>query len=213
MDTSASINKSNDNIRLDEFLPALFRYIVLIILYCITVLYFYRTPSQFILSITMLILNFFTVIFLFKDLLSIPNLAKNIYNEEMSLDIGSSEGSIFTKLFVGAIFITLILNFATISIIIYVYDYGNKKANPNTIYKMSGYNVSLMNNFIVWFKWYMMVLGLLVLFVVYSNLTGKMKALLQNLTGLGFSVTIICIASYLCSISVDFLNNKYNLYN
>ena len=78
---------------------------------------------------------------------------------------------------------------------------------------MSGYNASLMNNFIVWFKWYMMILALFVFFVAYSNLTGRMRMLLQNLTGFGFSISIICIASYLCSISVDFLNNKYNLYN
>lgn len=203
-------NKYN-NIRLDDFLPAIFRYIVLIILYFFTIIYFSRPPSQFILTIIMLILNFFTVVFLFKDFLSTPNLAKGIMGESFSLDI-ISEKSIFTKLFVFAIFITLTLNFATISIMIYVFDYGNKNSNNNTIYKMSSYNTNLMNNFIVWFKWYMMIIGAFAFIIVYSHSVGRIKILLQNLVGFGLSITVIVISSYLCSLSVDFLKHKYNLY-
>jgi hypothetical protein len=204
-------NKYN-NIRLDDFFPAVFRYAVLIIIYIILFMYYYNNSTQFILSIVMLILNFFTVIFLFKDFTSNSSLLRGILAESFSVDLGA-ERSIYTKIFIGAIIVTLLLNFATISINIYVYDYANKHTNNNTVYQMSQYTSSLMAKFIIWFKWYMIMLGSFAFLLIYSHSVGRMKIILQNLAGFILTAGVICISSYLCSLSVDFLYHKYSVYN
>ena len=193
--------KLEDNIQMGEFLPGVFRYIVLALLYVISFLYIRNNSTQFIIFIVVFILNFFTIIFLARDFFAIPDLSDSLLGDSMKI------GSGFTKLFVFAIIITLVLNIATFGIILAVFDYGKKSTNNYLSYTMTPQNMELMNEFKSFYFWYMIFIGFFAFFMIYSHTTGKLKLVLQNFIGIILSGVIIAIASYKCSLAVKFLGN------
>ena len=200
-----------NNIRMDTFLTGVFRYAILAILYIICFLFLYSNSTQFILFIVIFILNFFTIIFLYKDFLSIPDLSNSLFG---NTDTPVSS-SMFTKLFVFAILITLTLNIATFGMILAVFDYGKKSTNDYLSYTMTPQNMKLLTEFKRWYYWYVIFIGFFSFFMIYSHTTGRLKLMLQNIIGVILSIVVICIASYECVLSVKFLNNllyKLQLY-
>lgn len=192
-----------DNIGMETFFKGIFRYLILVILYIICLLYIYSHSTQFILFIVIFVLNFFTIVFLYKDFLSIDGLEQSI----MSSTENNIPGSMFTKVFVFAILITLILNIATFGIILAVFDYGKKSTNDYLSYAMTPQNDILLNEFKWWYYVYLMFMGFFAFFVIFSHATGKLKILLQNMMGVAMTIIIIYSASYLCVLSVRFLDN------
>jgi hypothetical protein len=133
--------------------------------------------------------------------------------------MGDSEtagpGSMFTKMFVFAILITLTLNIATFGMILAVFDYGKQSTNDYLSHTMTPQNMQLLTEFKGWYYWYMVYIGFFAFFIIYSHTTGRLKLMLQNMVGVILSIAVICIASYECSLSVKFLNNllhKLQLY-
>lgn len=192
-----------DNIGIETFFKGIFRYVILAMLYVICLLYIYSHSTQFILFIVIFILNFFTIVFLYKDFLSIDGLEQSI----MSSTENNIPGSMFTKIFVFAILITLILNIATFGIILAVFDYGKKSTNDYLSYTMTPQNDILLNEFKWWYYVYLMFMGFFAFFVIFSHTTGKLKILLQNMIGVAMTIIIIYSACYLCLLSVRFLDN------
>jgi hypothetical protein len=193
--------KIEDNIKMELFLPGIFRYAVLFTLYMMCFFYIYNNSTQFILFIVIFILNFFTILFLYKDFLSIPELSDSLFGESEVM------GNTFTKLFTFAIVITLTLNIATFGMILAVFDYGKKSTNDYLSYTMTPQNVKLLTEFKEWYYRYMIYLGFLAFFVAYSHTTGKLKIMLQNIIGTMLSIAIIVISSYECYLAVKFLDN------
>jgi hypothetical protein len=196
-------DKIQDNIGTESFIKGIFRYIILVMLYVIYFLYIHSDSTQFVLFIVVFILNFFTVVFLYKDFLSIDGLEQSI----MSSMGNSGSGSMFTKVFVFAILITLILNIATFGIILAVFDYGKRTTNDYLSYRMTPQNDQLLKDFNWWYYVYIMFMGFFAFFVIFSHTTGKLKILLQNMIGVVMTVIILYSASYLCVLSVRFLDN------
>jgi hypothetical protein len=192
-----------DNIKMEQFLPGIFRYAVLLILYIVCFLYLYHNSTQFILFIVIFILNFFTIVFLYTDFIAIPDLANNLFGDSDTM------GSGFTKMFTFAILITLTLNIITFGMILSVFDYGKKSTIDYLSYTMTPQNTQLLTEFKGWYYWYMIYLGFLAFFVAYSHTTGKLKIMLQNLLGSILSIVIIVISSYQCSLAVKFLDNIF----
>jgi hypothetical protein len=186
----------DNNIRMDTFLTGVFRYAILVILYIICFLFLYNNSTQFILFIVIFILNFFTIVFLYKDFLSVPELATNLIGD--SENVGP--GSMFTKLFVFAILITLTLNIATFGMILAVFDYGRKSTNDYLSYTMTPQNMQLLTEFKGWYYCYMVAIGFFAFFIIYSHTTGRLKLMLQNMIGVILSITVIYIASYECAL-------------
>jgi hypothetical protein len=207
--TNSTDNVVVDNIRMDAFLQGVFRYVILAILYIICYLHLYSNSTQFILFIVIFILNFFTIVFLYKDFLSVPDLSESLF--------GDSEipGSGFTKLFTFAILITLILNIATFGMILAVFDYGKKSTNDYLSYTMTPQNMELLTEFKTWYYRYVLLISFFTFFIIYSHTTGRLKLMLQNMIGIVLSGAIISIASYECFLSVKFLRtllHKRQLY-
>lgn len=194
-------NSSTEN--LENFLPGMFRYGVLGFLYITCLLYFYNNSTQFILFIVVFILNFFTIVFLYKDFLSLPILTESLFGENANN---------FTKFFVFSIFVTLILNISTFSIILSVFDYGKRTTNDYLTYTMTPNNVQLLTDFKKAYYWYMIFTSFFVFVVIFSHASENLKIVLQNMIGFILSFAIITISSYQCYLSVEFLKNrKYKL--
>jgi hypothetical protein len=190
-----------DNIQMGEFLPGVFRYIVLAVLYVISFLYIRNNSTQFIIFIVAFILNFFTIIFLVRDFISVPDLSDSLLVDS------AKDGSGFTKLFAFAIIITLVLNIATFGIVLAVFDYGKKSTNNYLSYTMTPQNMELMDELKSLYFWYMLFIGFFAFFIIYSHVSGRLKLVLQNFIGIILSCLIIVIASYNCSLAVKFLGN------
>lgn len=195
-----------ENISIDNFIIRFVPYLILAILYGLSYLYF-NSSTQFIMFIIIFILNFFTILFFYKDFLSIQNLSKSIFGEDFGLDVGN-EKSIFTKVFIFAIFITLILNIATFGIILAVFDYGKRSTNDYLSYKLTDPNMALITNIKENFKIYFITLFSFACFVIYSHTNCRLKLLLQNIIGLFLSIFIIVLSIKSCISSVEFLNIK-----
>ena len=204
-------NEIENNISIEAFLPGAFRYVILAVLYIICFLYFYNNSTQFIIFIVIFILNFFTIVFLYKDFLSIPNLYESLLGDSENAVAGSG----FTKMFAFAIFITLTLNIATFGMILAVFDYGKKSTNDYLSYTMTPQNMELLKEFKGLYYWYIIFTGFFAFFMIYSHTSGRLKLMLQNIIGIILSIAIITIASYECYLSVKFLNtllHKRQLY-
>lgn len=183
----------------ENFLPDIFRYGVLGFLYITCLLYFYNNSTQFILFIVVFILNFFSIVFLYKDFFSLPILTESLFGENSNN---------FTKFFVFSIFITLILNIATFSIILSVFDYGKKTTNDYLTYTMTPNNVQLLTDFKKYYYWYMISISFFVFVIVFAHASPVLKVVLQNMIGFILSFVIIGISSYQCYLSVEFLKNR-----
>jgi hypothetical protein len=183
--------------------PTLFRYIILIGLYVLAFYQFKNVSIQFLLVMVFFILNFFTLIFAGKDILSTSELSKNIYG------ISDTEyQNPFIKYFTVIIGLTIILFVCSLSIILSVFDYGKKKTNDYNSYNLTPVNKNLMEIFQISYQNYMVYLAIFIYFIIFAHTTGSMRTLMLNLACIILSVIILSTSVYCCMIAVKLLDNK-----
>jgi hypothetical protein len=181
----------------------IFRYAILCFLYAVIFINFYNVSTQFIFTIILFILNFFTIVFLFKDIFSIEQISKNLFSQYLPTDV---EYNPITKLFIFAIGITLLLNIASLAIVISVFDYGKKSTNMLASYTMTRKNTETMGYIITMFKRYVYAVFVFAFLVVYTGVSAPVQRMMYNIAGTGLSIALVGLSTYLCIYSVDFLN-------
>jgi len=172
------------------------------------IFFFFKDKStQFILFIVVFIVNVFTIVFLYRDLLA-TNLVSAIFTPSMSLNLQQTN-SIYVKLFIGAIFSTLLLQVSSIAIILVVFDYGKDSINNYYTPIMTEQNSNTLNEYILWLKWYFIILGALayIMAISYCN-NEKIRNILINLGCLLPAGFLLGASIYGTILSVKFLDNK-----
>jgi hypothetical protein len=192
--------------------PTLFRYIVLAGLYAVVFANFGKDSIQFILFMVVFILNFFTLVFIGRDIMTTPELVKNIYDlysqENPENRIANEYQNPFIKYFVAIIGLTLILFICSLSIILAVFDYGKKRKTEYTSYELTPANNTLIQTFETSYQNYLIYLAALVYLIIFAHTTGKMRTIMLNIVCVLLSILLISISIYNCVIAVQFFNNK-----
>jgi hypothetical protein len=192
---------------LTNMFPTIMRYIIMIVLYAIVFIQFKKANIQFILFIIVFILNFFTILFLYKEFVSTPLLIKSFFDLYTEKDPRSSRNWA-TKFFVIIIVLTALLFIASLSIILVVFDYGKKTTDDFKSYVMTPNNKLLLDQFKTAFRTYMVYLTIFVFFMIYAHTEGAVKTFMFNLASGVLSIILIITSSYCCIAAVQFLNNK-----
>jgi hypothetical protein len=187
--------------------PTVMRYFIMLLLYIIVFTQFKKPNIQFILFIFVFILNFFTVLFLYKEFVSTPLLIKSVYDLYASNDPQDTR-NVFTKFFVLIIALTALLFVCSLSIILVVFDYGKKTTNDFKSYVMTPNNSILLDQFKTAFRTYMVYLAIFVFFVIYAHTEGAVKNFMYNIACIILSAIIIITSTYSCIAAVKFLDNK-----
>jgi hypothetical protein len=190
--------------------PTFLRYIVLAGLYYLVFANYTKVSIQFILFMVIFILNFFTIVFICSDILSTPELVKNLYglyNKDIDGERYENKNGL-VKIFVLIILATALLFVCSFSIILAVFDYGKKKTNDYTSYKMTPVNTELLNNFEYAYHSYLIYLAVFVYIILLSHMTGKSKVIMLNMGCIILSIIIIWTSVYCCYLSANFLNVK-----
>ena len=170
---------------LTDMFPTIMRYMIMLILYVIVFTQFKKANIQFILFIVVFILNFFTILFLYKEFISTPLLMKSFFE-------------IYTEL----------LFICSLSIILVVFDYGKKSTNDFKSYVMTPNNRLLLEQFKTAFRTYMVYLTIFVYFMIYSHTEGAVKKFMFNFASVALSIVLMLTSSYCCIAAVKFLDNK-----
>jgi hypothetical protein len=192
---------------LTNMFPTIMRYMIMLMLYIIVFTQFKKPNIQFILFIIVFILNFFTILFLYKEFISTPLLMKSFFELYTEKDPPSSRNSA-TKFFVMIITLTALLFICSLSIILVVFDYGKKSTNDFKSYVMTPNNKLLLEQFKTAFRTYMVYLTIFVYFMIYSHTEGAVKKLMFNFASVALSIVLIITSSYCCAAAVKFLDNK-----
>jgi len=190
-----------------QLFPTLFRYIVLAILYVVVFMNFTKVSIQFLLFMLIMILNFFTILFVGRDMIASSGLMKAVYGTFTEQDSPIYKNP-FTVYFIGAILLTALLFVCSISIILAVFDYGKKSAVDFKSYTLTPVNAFLMNNFQIYYQQYIIYLAVLVYFIIFAHTEGETKLLMFNLAAIVGCLVLVGSAAYCCYLSVLFLNNK-----
>ena len=205
MDSTTNENKID--IKLSTVFPVVFRYIVLVVIFFLIFFFFNDKSTRFILFIVVFIVNFFTVVFLYRDLLA-TNLVSSFFDPSMSFNIQESK-SIFVKLFIGTIFITLLLQIASIAIILVVFDYGKSSLNNFYTPIMTSANADIIRKYILWLKWYFIVIGIFAYIMAVSYTRNeKIRNILINLGCILPAIFLLWSSIYGTVLSVKFLDIK-----
>jgi len=181
-------------------------YTVLIVIY----LYIYMNKNNamlYIEYIILIILNFFTIVFLYKDMFSIENVNKTVFQNQESYAKGD-EMNIYSTLFIIIIFTTLLLNIATIGIIISVLNTGRTTIKSSDNYEIAPKYKELLFTIKQSFFTYLPYILFFALFVAYSHTNGITKIIIQNIVGLILSIIVIGFSVYLCILSVRLLKGR-----
>jgi hypothetical protein len=194
-------------IKVTDFFPVVFRYIVLVALLFIIFFFFKRKSIRFILFIVIFIINFFTFVFLYRDLIA-TNLVSDIFHPTMSFNLQNSK-SVFIKIFVGTIFLTLLLQVSSIAIMLVVFDYGKRFTHNFYSANMTSPNVKIVDEYLVWLRRYFIIVGVLsyILAISYTK-NERIRNLLINigcLLPVGF---LLGSSIYGTVLAVKFLNVK-----
>lgn len=192
-----------------DVFPTVMRYLIMALLYIIVFTQFKKPNIQFILFIFVFILNFFTVLFLYKEVVSTPLLMKNMFDLYASNESQDTR-NVFTKFFVLIIVLTALLFVCSLAIILVVFDYGKKSTNDFKSYVMTPNNSLLLNQFKASFRTYMVYLSIFVFFVIYAHTEGAVKTFMFNIASVVLSAILIITSSYSCMAAVKFLGNKQN---
>ena len=206
-DNSNADKKDMASIKVTEYFPILFRYVIILVIYFYVFYFFKENTMRFILFIVVFILNFFTIIFLYRDLIA-TNLISNIFHPSLSLSI-QKDNSVFVKIFVFSIFSTLLLQVCSISIMLVVFDYGKDLTNNFYTSTMTDSNTEIVNKYIYWLKWYFIIIGIFAYVMAMSyTKNARIKNILINTGLLLPSGFVIGSATYGTILAVEFLKNK-----
>lgn len=187
--------------------PTIFRYFVLFVLYIIVFTNFSKVNIKFILFMVMIILTFFTTIFVGRDMFSSVGLMKTIYGTFTENDPIEYKNP-YVFYYVVFIGMTILLLLCSISIILSVFDYGKKSTSDYMSYTLTPMNAILINDFEVSFQTYMIYLALFVYFIIFAHAQGTAKVLMFNIACIIMSIFLLYMSIYGCYLSVKFLDNK-----
>lgn len=205
--TIGSENKRGLPFKIADVFPILFRYIIIIVIFFITFFFFKDKSIQFLLFIIVFILNFFTIVFFYRDLIA-TNLISELFIPSSSFSL-QENGSIFIKIFVGIIFATLLLQFTSIAIMLAVFDYGKQFTNDYYASNMTTINTNLVSEYLVWLKWYFIVISVFVYIIAIAYTKNeKIKNLMVNIGCLIPTGFILGASIYGTILAVKFLDNK-----
>lgn len=193
--------------KIADVFPVLFRYIIIVVIFFMTFFFFKDKSIRFLLVIIVFILNFFTIVFLYRDLIA-TNLVAEIFSPSVSFSLQESS-SIFIKIFVGIIFVTLLLQFTSIAIMLAVFDYGQQFTNNFYASNMTTSNTNLVSEYFVWLKWYFIVIGVFayIIAIAYTK-NEKIKNLMINIGCLIPAGFLLGTSIYGTILAVQFLDNK-----
>ena len=123
-----------------------FRYVPLIGLYVVSLIFLFNHSTQFILFICIFVLTIFGMIFIIRDLFAISKVYTCIFG--VGTDKCDGYTSIIVKLLMFALVIGLFQQFISLAIIIAVFDYGRQTSTKNfLVKKMSGGTNMLLYNY------------------------------------------------------------------
>ena len=201
MDKESSLK----SVSLTSSFPILFRYIILCVLYIYIFVFFYSNSAQFFLFIGVFILNFFTFVFLLRDFLNIKNIAANIFSSQSLLP---EQKNSFTILFLIAIFLTLIIQFVSLILILVVFDYGKNTTNNNNIYELTVPNSLLLNKYKIIITITTSVVLFFSVLIAIANLDIMSTKLLITIVGCLISAGLIIMSAIGLTYAVNFLDVK-----
>ena len=124
-----------------SIIPTVGRYAVLIAILFILREFAYSDSLKFIIYICMLITTFFTIGFLYWDLLGSGLLYRGVFSDN------NENGGLFQKIFVTVLFLTLLLQIASLSIIIAVFDYGKEQVSSYYTPRLTKHNRELLRDY------------------------------------------------------------------
>lgn len=205
MSDSDEQNKKSFHQIIRETSPIAFRYIILIIVFLIIDLYSYIDSTKFIIYIVLFITIFFAGLFLYWDLVG-SNLLMPLFSSNYSSNILDNEG-IFIKIFVGVLFLTLLLQVASIAIMISVFDYGREQTNSFYTSKLTKYNYDLLELYEKNMFWYITFSTFFAFVMAVSYMKeGRIKNMVVNI-GCMIPIMILLYTSiYGTILAVQFLN-------
>jgi len=195
------------DITLENIFPIVARYGILGVLYIIVFFYFKYENIQFILFIVLFILNFFTLVFLGYDFGNSPDLMKYMANPEITFDI-IKNNTAFSKIFVFAIVISLLMQICSIAIILSVFDYGKSTLNDYLSHSMTLPNTLILNRSIQLYKYSFIILFVFAYTVLFSYSTEKVRNSLLNIGGIISTMAILAMTSYNIYLSTEFLKTR-----
>jgi hypothetical protein len=188
--------------------PTMFRYIVLIGLYALIFLKFKKTSLQFILFIISIILNFFTFVFIIRDMSITKRLMKNIYGLYKPGEENSPYHNPYAIFFVLIIILTGLLFICSLGIILAVFDYGKKTTNTFSTFTMTPANTDLLSKFKDTFRTYMVYLSIFSFYIIQAHSEGPTREILFNIGGAILSLVLLATSIYCCVAAVRFLKIK-----
>ena len=202
------MNNKPDNmaVKSADIFGVIFRYTILIFLYIVTFVYISKNSLQFIMYIILFILNFFFIVFLFKDLLSNAAISKALYQSPMAFNLGEPYGMI--KIFISTIFLALVMQIISITMMLVVFDYGKTTTNDYLSYEMTLPNMKIVLEFKEIIMWTTILIGMMAYILILSCAEGKVKGFILNVMSAVLSVIIIAIASYGIYVSINFFKIK-----
>jgi hypothetical protein len=190
-----------------NFFPVIFRYIVLVVIFFLIFFFFKDKSTQFILFIVVFIVNFFTIVFLYRDLLA-TNLVSSFFDPSMTLNLQESN-SVFVKIFIGTIFSTLLLQVCSIAIMLVVFDYGKRSTNNYYTPVMTAQNTNILNEYIAWLKWYFIAIGFFAYVIAVSYTKNeRIRNIIINLGCILPAGFLLGSSIYGTMLAVKFLDNK-----
>lgn len=205
--TITNIPASSPPIDTSGVISIILRYSILVLLYFIVFYYFRLESTQFILFIVLFIILFFTMLFLFRDFLSIKSLMFALFNPDFNFDF-TGDNSSYVKIFIFVILITLLLQFCGVAIVIAVFDYGKKSTNDFNTYKLTLPNMLIMTEYKKILEYLCIFVFLFSYMIVVNYSSGKIKNILLNISGIIVSILLLILASYSIYLAVEFLKNK-----
>lgn len=185
---------------LNEIIPTAGRYAVLIAILFILREFAYSDSLKFIIYICMLITTFFTIGFLYWDLLGSGLLSRGVF---------SDNGGLFQQIFVAVLFLTLLLQIASLSIIIAVFDYGKEQVSSYYTPRLTKHNRDLLRDYDSKLQMFYVVVGFCSTVLAISQIKDEeIKTAAVNLV-CAIPILFMLYTSIWGTIrAVEFLKNK-----
>lgn len=183
-----------------SIIPTAGRYAVLIAILFILRDFAYSDSLKFIIYICMLITTFFTIGFLYWDLLGSGLLSRGVF---------SDNGGLIQKTFVTVLFLTLLLQIASLSIIIAVFDYGKEQVSSYYTPRLTKHNRDLLREYDSKLQMFYVVVGFCSAVLAISQIQDtKIKTIAVNLA-CALPILFMLYTSIWGTIrAVEFLKNK-----
>ena len=194
---------------------ALYRYIIVIVLFFSAFFFMFSDKSQYTFFITTFILSLFFLWFVLRDLFQSPNYAKLI-SMPASFDLPQGQDSIFSKVSLTALLIGGIGQLIAMIIILIVFSYAQNQVKNAKSYTITLPSYTHLYNFKICLVMITFLMGCLVFVHAYSNATPDIQRYMRTAITAVTSIGIIGIMAYQMYLSVCVLNVRQKnllLYN